>query len=598
VSVVLAARTVLVATIARPHLRAWRCLRSLGLLCALLLGAAGARAEGLAFVSAQRDGAGGVSGLNAPTAVAISPDGAHLYVPAATASAVVVFRRDPGTGALAFVQTVVDGAGGVDGIGGAIDAVVSPDGAHVYVAASQDHAVAVFRRNPASGALTFVEMHRDGMGGVDALAGPGSLAMSRDGAYLYVAASLDSAVSVFRRDPTSGVLTFLAAVRDDVGGVAGLGGAFAVALSPDDAYAYVTGPDDDAVALFERSPTTGLLQFVEAVTGGIASPVDVVVSPDGANAYVTGGLDTLAVFRRDAATGALEFLDAHHDDMDGVDGLGSPIGCTVSRDGRYVWVAGGMDDAVAVFRRDPQTGALTFVEAQRDGIDQVDGPFSGPVRMAVDPEDARVYLANAVGDAVLVFRRIVCGDGEVDRGEQCDDGNATGGDCCSAACAPEPAGAPCADANACTACDGAGGCAPRPDATPCDDQDACTADACAAGQCLATYPTLGALECALDQLAAIRCGDGFPGKLTRRIRARIRATKKALRRAFRRAARGKLRRVAKLRAKADRRLAGVAKLAADAVTARRARRRITADCRDVIGAAVQERRGVVAGFTF
>ena len=55
----------------------------------------------------------------------------------------------------------------------------------------------------------------------------------------------------------------------------------------------------------------------------------------------------------------------------------------------------------------------------------------------------------------------VCGDGGVDIGEDCDDGNTAPGDCCSATCQFEVAGSACPDdANVCTTdqCDGAGVC--------------------------------------------------------------------------------------------------------------------------------------------
>ena len=59
-----------------------------------------------------------------------------------------------------------------------------------------------------------------------------------------------------------------------------------------------------------------------------------------------------------------------------------------------------------------------------------------------------------------------CGDGILDGGESCDDGNAVNGDCCSSSCAFEAAGDPCSDSDPCTLdeCDGAGACgvaAPR-----------------------------------------------------------------------------------------------------------------------------------------
>src|SRR5262245_5654085 len=43
-----------------------------------------------------------------------------------------------------------------------------------------------------------------------------------------------------------------------------------------------------------------------------------------------------------------------------------------------------------------------------------------------------------------------CSNGMLDPGEQCDDGNAVNGDCCSALCAIEPAGQACDDGNVCS----------------------------------------------------------------------------------------------------------------------------------------------------
>ena len=75
---------------------------------------------------------------------------------------------------------------------------------------------------------------------------------------------------------------------------------------------------------------------------------------------------------------------------------------------------------------------------------------------------------------------VVCGNRTVEEGEDCDDGNTEGGDCCSATCAFEPAESPCPDIEYCDgveACDGAGVCL---DTTPvdCSDGVACTVDTC------------------------------------------------------------------------------------------------------------------------
>lgn len=74
----------------------------------------------------------------------------------------------------------------------------------------------------------------------------------------------------------------------------------------------------------------------------------------------------------------------------------------------------------------------------------------------------------------------LCGNGLVDAGEQCDDGNSSGGDCCDQDCQYETSGSACDDGNACTggdACDGAGLCT-GPTALDCSDGNACTTDTC------------------------------------------------------------------------------------------------------------------------
>jgi cysteine-rich repeat protein len=87
---------------------------------------------------------------------------------------------------------------------------------------------------------------------------------------------------------------------------------------------------------------------------------------------------------------------------------------------------------------------------------------------------------------------VVCGNGILDPGEQCDDGDAVPGDCCSPTCQYEVAGSPCAaDGNVCTddVCDGAGSCTHPNNSAPCDDDNACTTgDSCAGGTCAGGPP--------------------------------------------------------------------------------------------------------------
>src|SRR5262249_5165246 len=100
-------------------------------------------------------------------------------------------------------------------------------------------------------------------------------------------------------------------------------------------------------------------------------------------------------------------------------------------------------------------------------------------------------------DSNLSGRRATCGNGVPDPGEECDDGNTTDGDCCSATCRFEPAGVACGRAAPCgsTSCDGAGTCQDVP-ATVCGD--ACMPGTCTGGACVQA-PAPGGTLCDVDE---------------------------------------------------------------------------------------------------
>jgi cysteine-rich repeat protein len=109
------------------------------------------------------------------------------------------------------------------------------------------------------------------------------------------------------------------------------------------------------------------------------------------------------------------------------------------------------------------------------------------IDLTFGPEVSAVVRAGAEGGACITTP---CGDGVVDAGEDCDDGNTTSGDCCSSTCTLEPDGSACDDGEACTDSDAcvAGACvgAAVVDGTPCDDGSGCTSDACTSGACVGT----------------------------------------------------------------------------------------------------------------
>ena len=453
-----------------------------------------AEAGTLGLVEVQRDGVGGVDGLIGTEAVAMSPDGAHIYAGGTTDNALAVFSRDSSTGALTFVQAVFDGAGGVvDGLAMVQGVAVSPDGAHVYAAGYTDDAVAVFTRNVATGALTFVQRQRNGYGGITTMNGAYGVTVSPDGAHVYVASALSNSATVFSRDAATGALTLVEAHVDGLGGITSLAGAETVVTSPDGAHVYVAAQGDNAVTAFSRDAATGRLTLVEfkkdgtAGVDGLAGVQGVTVSSDGAHVYTASHDDgAVAVFGRNATTGRLTFVEVHKDGVNGVDGLTGAEWVTASPNGTYVYGVSDSEDAVVVFSRNATTGALTFVELYREGIDGIDG-LDGASEAVVSPDGVHLYAVAKLDNSVAVFGSL-CGNGVFDDGEDCDDGNVIDGDCCSSTCTNEPAGAACADdGNVCTddKCNGVGLCLHVNNTVPCDDGNFCTLnDACASRVCV------------------------------------------------------------------------------------------------------------------
>ena len=344
------------------------------------------------------------NGLEGASAVALSPDEQFLYVASSTDSAVTVFRRDGVSGQLAFVEVVRDGERGADALEGAGDIVVSVDGGQVYVTSWRDDALTVFNRDSVTGRLTYVETHRDGVGGITTLNGANAIVASADNRHVYIASFADGAISGFARDPATGRLAF-------GGAFVGLGAPYALAISPDGRHLYVPDHDNDTLTVFARNAATGGLTFLVAVRDGEGSidgldaAIHATVSDDGANVYVASAAeDKIAIFLRDPATGGIGYLGVQIDGVDGVDGLAGAGRVAVSHDGAYLYAAGADDHAIAIFARNPGNGALTYagmVENRIDGVTEMQTPHG----ITFNQTDSHVYVAAWSYGAVEVFQR-------------------------------------------------------------------------------------------------------------------------------------------------------------------------------------------------
>jgi DNA-binding beta-propeller fold protein YncE len=160
--------------------------------------------------------------INEPTSLAISPDGANLYAGNFANGVVDVFSRNAATGALTFSGCNGALAGEPPGSctelpsgnpAGPLTVAISPDGADLYVAGEQG--VYEYARGPA-GALRFEACTGIEPGlctptvPTEALSFSVSLALSPDGTSLYAGAELGKDLNVFGRvapPPTSPPVT-------------------------------------------------------------------------------------------------------------------------------------------------------------------------------------------------------------------------------------------------------------------------------------------------------------------------------------------------------------------------------------------------------
>lgn len=363
-----------------------------------------------------------VEGLNGAISVVMSKDtgGAkrHLYVAGRDDNAISVFEVKA-DGSLAFVRAYYDGKDGVDGLSYVSEIALSPDNQYLYAVGRLANAISVFHRDAATGALTFVQILKNGMDGVDGLHEASGVAISPDGKNVYATAGHDSKVSIFSRDAASGRLTYTSVLENGQNGVQGIGGSFPVTVSPDGKSVYVGGGTESTIAVFARDAATGALHFSQVMEAGTNNEHGLVgisgltVSPDGLNVYAASwgtdlGLDsTVAVFSRNPDTGELGFVETHANKTQAggdVPGMWGALAVKVSPDGGNVYVSALYGNEIAVFDRAAGTGALSNPKAVKQGKDGVDG-MTYARDMVVEPEGGNVYAVSRVDNAVVWFKR-------------------------------------------------------------------------------------------------------------------------------------------------------------------------------------------------
>ena len=358
-----------------------------------------------------RDGASGLAGA---WSVAVSPDGFDAYVASRYDDSVAMFARDP-LGGWHYIGKLTDGVDGVDGLDGANDVAIAPDGLTVYVTSDGDDAIAVFDRNPYSGLLTFVAALRNGDLGVDAMTDPSAVAVASSGR-VFVTSFTDAALLAF--DPIFGGLAPVGAWVNGQGGVTGLAGArdVATADTPSGVAVYVASQYDAALAVFTEQifPLPGFAErqvLQDGVGGvdGLASAQAVAVSPDRSRVYAAGAGDTaISAFSRNSVSGLLTYEGLGQNPSNGqtfhVSGLDS-----LATSESNLYAGGGFQ---LLFNWIPEIAwfHLDDFDGSLDFDDALQLPAIGGFAIekksiAATPDDAQVLMADSFYQTLYVYGR-------------------------------------------------------------------------------------------------------------------------------------------------------------------------------------------------
>ncbi len=386
-------------------------------------------APGMASAGKGTTGCGEGKGLVGPNAVAVSPDGANVYVASGTTGATVassfgslaILKRDPTTGAIRQAGCLSsDGTDGRDGASGACAATpsllgadgvaVSPDGLAVFVTSNASGSVVAFARDPANGSLTRLGCFQARPPGgspcppANVFFSSSALVASSDNKALYVAAPSQGSISTLM----TGLIT------PPASGSAGGGSASTVAsifglLPPTQFFANPC----IAVNGFDGSCAVGI------ATQGLDA---LALSPDGRQLYGTApGSSAVDVFTHDAAGALTESSCLKVEPPGGLCRAGklmkSPTQLAVSPDGQNVYASDTSPEGgrVDVFRRDPSSGALSEascvdflrVERHEENEEEEEGPRepapSGPCEGAAGLDNVNVVAVSGDGSAVYAI---------------------------------------------------------------------------------------------------------------------------------------------------------------------------------------------------
>jgi 6-phosphogluconolactonase len=310
-----------------------------------------------------------------PQGIAISPDGASVYVTNASANFISLYSRNLSTGSLSLL-----GASPVGTDFNPTGICVSPDGTSVYVANYSSVSISQYSRNISTGDLAALSPSSVPSGN-----NPNGIVISPDGLFVYATSTGDNSIVIYSRNSSTGLLSYAGAgfFTTDVGV-----SPWVIKVTADNLFLYVINQTGNTISMYSRNVSTGDLTSLGTPIATGVTPFDFVISPDGLFLYVTNlSENTVSIFNRNISTGQLSFYATAATGT-------TPTGIVVTPDGGFIYVLNNSDNTISMYSRDANTGSITLLTSPTVAAG------SAPHVVTITADGSSVYVANN-GDATV-----------------------------------------------------------------------------------------------------------------------------------------------------------------------------------------------------
>ena len=307
----------------------------------------------------------------------LSADGVDMYVPQLNDRSIAHYKWDAAQQKIIstpdssnYHEGAPSGDKTIAGLNDPWQVILSPDQRHVYVISRatgtklmDTNTLALFERNTTNGELVFKAAYANNVGGITGIAAPTAMTLSTDGRSLYVVSETEQTLAVFRVDTVSGQLAFENSLKHGTT-PDGLVQPSTVVVMPDGRFAYITDAHDKLVAIYARDTSDthrGALTLISTFAlDGL--PLNMIASRDGAFLYISLFEGAIATLARNTMTGALSLTSTITNNTKGITALVNPYTLALSPDETKLLAGNIIPSSLVVFRRQPVTGELTFIE--------------------------------------------------------------------------------------------------------------------------------------------------------------------------------------------------------------------------------------------